>query len=66
MTVLRLQPKQGERLADLAPTSKELLQMAELSIAESHSARPSNINSLADTFVFPDNPWDDLDRQDGR
>jgi hypothetical protein len=50
------------RLVEQAPTSKQLLEMAEISIAASR-ARSTPAPVAVDTFHFLSNPFDDLATQ---
>ena len=53
-----LKPKRGDRLVDQAPTSKQLLEMAEITMApDSMRAAPA---VAIDTFQVLGNPFDDF------
>ena len=53
-----VKPKRGDRLVDKAPTSKQLLEMAEISIAnDSTRAEPA---LAINTFQVLGNPFDDF------
>jgi hypothetical protein len=59
-----VKPARGERFAEIAPTSKQLLEMADLSIADRRAVTTADVGPAPDTFVFLDNPWDALVRED--